>query len=293
MRNKDCLKIFLIGNIILSKLTKKYFTSRYADKTMEEKSISIDGNSIRFLEEGDSNQVLLLIHGLGASAERWEHVIPLFSKKYRVIVPDLIGFGHSEKPSVDYTTEYFADFMYKFISKIQIKNFSIIGSSLGGQIGAEFTSNHNDLVKKLILVSPSGIMKHSTPALDAYIMAALYPNDESATMAFQTMSGKTNIDKNMVSSFVERMQMPNAKMAFMSTLLGLRDAEIITKKLGMITTPTLIVWGENDPVIPIKYSESFVSSINDCRFYKMVKCGHTPFVEDPNGFFDLVSDFLK
>ena len=93
MRNKDCLKIFLIGNIILSKLTKKYFTSRYADKTMEEKSISIDGNSIRFLEEGDSNQVLLLIHGLGASAERWEHVIPLFSKKYRVIVPDLIGFG--------------------------------------------------------------------------------------------------------------------------------------------------------------------------------------------------------
>jgi len=260
---------------------------------MKEKTINVDGNSIRFLEEGNSDQVLLLLHGLGASAERWEFVIPLFSEKYRVIVPDLVGFGHSEKPSVDYTTEYFTDFMYKFVSKLNIKNFHIIGSSLGGQIAAEFTSKHNELVRKLVLVSPSGIMKHSTPALDAYIMAALYPNSESATMAFQTMSGQTRIDENIVNGFVERMKMPNAKMAFMSTLLGLRDADIITEKLGLITIPALIVWGENDPVIPIKYSESFVSSINDCRFYKMQKCGHTPFVEDPKGFFDLVSDFLK
>ena len=277
----------------MPKLTKNYFTSSHAQKSMKEKTINIDGNSIRFLEEGDSDQVLLLLHGLGASAERWEFVIPLFSEKYRVIVPDLIGFGHSEKPSVDYTTEYFTDFMYKFVSKLNIKNFHIIGSSLGGQIAAEFTSKHNELVKKMVLVSPSGIMKHSTPALDSYIMAALYPNNESATMAFQTMSGKTRIDENIVNGFVERMKMPNAKMAFMSTLLGLRDAELITEKLGLITIPALIVWGENDPVIPIKYSEAFVSSINDCRFYKMQKCGHTPFVEDPKGFFDLVSDFLK
>ena len=277
----------------MPKLTKNYFTSSHAQKSMKEKTINIDGNSIRFLEEGDSDQVLLLLHGLGASAERWEFVIPLFSEKYRVIVPDLIGFGHSEKPSVDYTTDYFTDFMYKFVSKLNIKNFHIIGSSLGGQIAAEFTSKHNELVKKMVLVSPSGIMKHSTPALDSYIMAALYPNSESATMAFQTMSGQTRIDENIVNGFVERMKMPNAKMAFMSTLLGLRDADIITEKLGLITIPALIVWGENDPVIPIKYSEAFVSSINDCRFYKMQKCGHTPFVEDPKGFFDLVSDFLK
>ena len=277
----------------MPKLTKNYFTSGHAQKAMKEKSINVDGNNIRFLEEGDSDQVLLLLHGLGASAERWEFVLPLFSEKYRVIVPDLIGFGQSEKPSVDYTTDYFTDFMYKFVSKLNIKNFHIIGSSLGGQIAAEFTSKHNELVRKLVLVSPSGIMKHSTPALDAYIMAALYPSSESATMAFQTMSGQTRIDQNIVNGFIERMKMPNAKMAFMSTLLGLRDADIITEKLGLITIPALIVWGENDPVIPIKYSEAFVSSINDCRFYKMQKCGHTPFVEDPKGFFDLVSDFLK
>ena len=59
------------------------------------KTSEIDNNKIRYLEEGSSENTLLLLHGLGASAERWEHVIPLFAKKFRVIVPDLIGFGYS------------------------------------------------------------------------------------------------------------------------------------------------------------------------------------------------------
>ena len=89
------------------------------------------------------------------------------------------------------------------------------------------------------------------------------------------------------------MTLPNAKMAFMSTLLGLRDSEPITKKLQMITVPTLIIWGENDPIIPIEYAQSFISGINDCRFYKMMECGHTPYVENPKVFYQVVSDFLN
>jgi pimeloyl-ACP methyl ester carboxylesterase len=60
----------------------------------------------------------------------------------------------------------------------------------------------------------------------------------------------------------------------------------------MITVPTMIVWGENDPVIPIEYAQSFVSGINDCRFYKMLGCGHTPYVENSEKFFQIVVDFL-
>ena len=260
---------------------------------MAVKTTEIDGNKIRYLEEGTSKNTLILLHGLGASAERWEDVIPLFAKKFRVIVPDLIGFGYSDKPSIDYTTDYFAEFMSKFVEKVGIKEMSIIGSSLGGQIAAEFIINQNVDVKKLVLVSPSGVMKHSTPALDAYISAALYPNNESALNAFQAMSGRKKIDGKIVSRFVERMQLPNAKMAFMSTLLGLSNSKVITEKLQLITIPTLIVWGENDPVIPIEYAQSFVSGINDCRFYKMIGCAHTPYVEKPEKFFQIVSDFLN
>jgi 2-hydroxy-6-oxonona-2,4-dienedioate hydrolase len=260
---------------------------------LNEKTIEIDGNAIRYIEEGNSKENLLLIHGLGASAERWEHVIPQFAKNYRVLVPDLIGFGLSDKPLVDYTTDYLSDFIRKFLKKLNINSVSIIGSSLGGQIGAEFTYQNNSMVEKLVLISPSGIMKHSTPALDAYVMAALYPSDSSASNAFQIMSGSKNIDKKTIKGFVQRMKLPNAKMAFMSTLLGLKDAEIISEKLVSITSPTLIIWGENDPIIPIKYAQSFVSEIDDCRFVKMENCGHTPYVESPDEFYKIVSDFLK
>ena len=260
---------------------------------MNEKTIEIDGNTIRYVEEGNSTENLLLIHGLGASAERWEHVIPQFAKNYRVLVPDLIGFGLSDKPVVDYTTDYLSEFIRKFLKKLGIDSVSIIGSSLGGQIGAEFTYQNNSMVEKLVLISPSGIMKHSTPALDAYVMAALYPSDSSASNAFQIMSGSKNIDKKTIKGFVQRMKLPNAKMAFMSTLLGLKDAEIISEKLVSIKSPTLIIWGENDPIIPIKYAQSFVSEIDDCRFVKMENCGHTPYVEVPDKFYKIVSDFLK
>jgi pimeloyl-ACP methyl ester carboxylesterase len=82
-------------------------------------------------------------------------------------------------------------------------------------------------------------------------------------------------------------------MVFLSTLLGLTNTEINTEKLQLIITPTLVLWGENDPVIPIKYAQSFVSGINDCIFYKMVGCGHTPYVEKPKKFFEIISDFLN
>jgi len=260
---------------------------------MTVKTTEIDGNKIRYFEKGTSKDTLLLLHGLGASAERWENVIPLFAKKFKVIVPDLIGFGYSDKPMVDYTTDYFAEFVSKFVNKVGIKELNVIGSSLGGQIAAESIINHDVNVKKLVLVSPSGVMKHSTPALDVYISAALYPNTDSALNAFQAMSGRKKIDEKIVSGFVERMQLPNAKMAFMSTLLGLSNSQIITEKLQLITIPTLIVWGENDPIIPIEYAQSFVSGINDCRFYKMTGCGHVPYVEKPKTFFQIVSDFLN
>ena len=94
-------------------------------------------------------------------------------RSYRVIVPDLIGFGYSDKPLVDYTTEFFSEFLEKFFIAFDIKRPNLIGSSFGGQIIAEYATSHPQEIEKLVLVSPSGTMKKSTPALDAYIMAAL------------------------------------------------------------------------------------------------------------------------
>jgi len=261
---------------------------------LEEKFLQIDENVIRYLESGNSEKTLVLVHGLGASAERWDLVIPLFAKYFRVIIPDLIGFGYSDKPLADYTLDFFSSFLEKFFAAAKIQNPILVGSSLGGQITAEYTAEHPNSVEKLILVSPSGVMKQSTPALDAYIMAALYPNEQNAKNAFELMesSGK-NIDEKIVNGFIERMKMPNAKLAFMSTLLGLKNAKMITIKLQTMDTPTLIIWGSDDPVIPIQHADEFVASIKDCRFLRMDKCGHTPYVQDPQTFASYVLDFLN
>ncbi len=260
---------------------------------VQENFVEVEGNKIRYLETGRSKSTLILVHGLGASAERWINAIPYLEKDHHLIVPDLIGFGLSDKPVVDYTTDFFSDFLKKFLDSVGIKNPNIIGSSLGGQVTAEYASKNKN-IKKLILVSPSGVMKKSTPALDAYIMAALYPNEANAKNAFEMMEGSgLEVDPSIVESFIERMKLPNAKMAFMSTILGLKNAELITNKLQFINVPTLIIWGSADPVIPINHADGFVSSIKDCRFYRMDNCGHTPYVQDPKGFSKIVLDFLN
>jgi 2-hydroxy-6-oxonona-2,4-dienedioate hydrolase len=261
---------------------------------VDEKFLQIDENDIRYLESGNSKKTLVLIHGLGASAERWTRVIPLFAKHFRVIIPDLIGFGHSDKPLTDYTLDFFSSFLEKFFTATNIQHPILIGSSLGGQIAVEYASEHPQNVEKLILVSPSGVMKKSTPALDAYIMAALYPNEQNAKNAFELMeSSGEHIDEKIVNGFIERMKLPNAKLAFMSTLLGLKNAKVITTKLQSMITPTLIIWGANDPVIPIQHADEFVGSIKDCRFLRMDNCGHTPYVQDPDTFASHVLEFLN
>ncbi len=260
---------------------------------VKENFIQVDGNKIRYLESGDSTNTLLLVHGLGASAERWNNVIPNFAKYYRVIVPDLIGFGYSDKPIVDYTPDFFSSFLGKFLDVLEIKRLNMIGSSLGGQIAAEYASANPNNVEKLTLVSPGGSMKQSTPALDAYIMAALYPNEQSAKNAFEMMESSGNdVNNEIVQGFIERMHLPNAKLAFMSTVLGMKNSANITPKLHLIHSPTLIIWGSKDPVIPIKHAEQFVSYLTNCQFQIMDGCGHTPYVQDPTTFSSIVLKFL-
>ena len=261
---------------------------------MKEKFVNIEGSKIRYLESGSSDKTLVLIHGLGASCERWKNVLPIFENDFKVIVPDLIGFGYSDKPTVDYTIDFFSNFLGKFLKSLAIKKTSLIGSSLGGQIAAEYTSVNPNKVEKLILVSPSGIMKQSTFALDAYIMAALYPNEQSAKNAFETMDGSgKKIPMKIINGFVSRMKLPNAKFAFMSTLLGLKNCELITKKLENISSSTLVIWGSDDPVIPITFANDFVSSIDNCSFLEMSNCGHTPYVQEPELFASKVLTFLN
>ena len=261
---------------------------------VEEKFVTVGGNKIRYLESGRSKKTLVLVHGLGASADRWNRVIPLFAKTFRVVALDLLGFGYSDKPSVDYTLEFLLDFLKDFFTHTGISNPFLIGSSLGGQIAAAYAISNPQKIEKLVLVSPAGFMVKSTAALDAYVMAALYPNKDMATKAFNMMeSSGIQADQTIVDDFVTRMRLPNAKFAFMSTLLGLQNSKLTRSELKTISTPTMLIWGSNDSVIPFRLADNFASTIPNCRFLSMEGSGHTPYVHRPQAFTKSVLGFFN
>ena len=256
---------------------------------------NVNGSVIRYLENGPRDcKTLILLHGIGASAERWSRVIPILSRDYRVIAPDIIGFGYSDKPAVEYTMDFFVDFFKSFLDNLGISKASIIGSSLGGHIATEFAIRFNHMVEKLVLVSPAGMMRNSNPTLDKYIMAALYPEHQRVYEAFSEMVYDSNtLNQEILMDFVNRMSLPNAKYAFMSTLLGIRYAPRLTGRLSNITAPTLLMWGENDTTIPLAECAHQYKGIPNMEELEVIKkCGHIAPIEKPATFNRLVSRFL-
>jgi 2-hydroxy-6-oxonona-2,4-dienedioate hydrolase len=257
---------------------------------------NINDNIIRYLDYGppDSNKILILLHGLGGSAERWSRVIPTIlstKKDCRVIIPDIIGFGYSDKPhDVDYTMDFFIDgFFRPFLDNLGISKASIIGSSFGGHIVTEFAIRFNHRVEKLVLVSPAGMMRKSNPTLDKYVEAALEPDYQRVYEAFREMVYNPRVvNEEMVRDFMNRMRLPNAKHAFISTLVNMRYAPDLRGRLSNITAPTLLVWGENDTMIPLAENANKYNGIPNMMMEKLLvvikKCRHLPAVEKPATF---------
>ena len=260
---------------------------------ISEEYVKVGENKIRYLDGGGSDGNILLIHGLGGFAERWSTVMPILSKKYRVIAPDLPGYGYSDKPSTDYTPEFFTKFIFDFLDILDIKKTMMVGTSLGGQLVAECAMSQSKMIEKIVLVCPAGVMKSSTPTLDAYSMAALYPTYDTVKTAYEMMTGSKNVTTESIDGFIKRMTQPNAKMAFMSTILALKNSPSITDRLPNIRIPTMVIWGKNDTMIPVKYANDFVSSIKNCQLEIMENCGHTPHIEEPDRFSQIVLNFLN
>ncbi|MDQ3967141.1 MAG: alpha/beta hydrolase [Thermoproteota archaeon] len=246
--------------------------------------------------DDDDNNVknVVLLHGFTQVAERWSRILPGLLRKHRrhlrVIIPDIIGFGYGDIPrDVDYTMDFFVHkFLKPFLDNLGISKACIIGSSFGGQIAAEFAIEYRDMVEDLVLVAPAGMMTQSNPTLDRYIAVALNPNPDFQDV-YQVLTemvyDASIVDERTVRDFMLRMRLPNAKYALRSTLVNMiEEARRLQQsgRLSSITAPTLIIWGENDRVIPIQYSEGFRQAIPNNKFVKIPMCGHAPHYETPS-----------
>lgn len=243
---------------------------------------------------------VLFIHGLGSSADRWLDIPDAMSLLgFHAVAMDLPGFGGSDKPpDMNYTIENFAQAVAEFMHKIGIDDgkTSIVGHSLGGYIAAQLAIEQRDLVDKLVLVDSSGMLQGPTPLLRKYLDAAMNPSRQSVRKVFeQLVANSIRIPDVLVDGFIQRIQQPNAQLAFKSAYDNSTSTQIGIKRLKLIgqnSIPTLIIWGSEDRLIPPKYCQIFKEGIRNSLAVMVKDAGHAPFAEKPAVVCELLHNFL-
>ncbi len=267
--------------------------------------IKIGNIKARYLTAGESGPPLVLVHGLGASAEIWNDNIQPLARTHRVYVPDLIGFGQTDKPDINYSPFDFLVFLHDFISALSLEKTSLAGLSLGGGIVLLYTLEYQGKVDKLVLVDSAGLgreialplrlgsisflsrwFKMSKPMMGSFMKRLVYDPDV--------------ITDGLVDLYYDLLRQPDAMRTVsrvLSSVANLAGAKkdvlvYIRDRLPAITSPTLIVWGREDRVIPLKHGIYGHEQIRGSRLHVFEQCGHIPNLEKPAEFNRLVLDFL-
>ncbi len=253
--------------------------------------IDVLSYNIRYDEKGKGDDILL-IHGLGGSIDSWRFNRDELSKDFHIIAIDLLGFGLSDKPKIRYTISTFVKSIYEFLRKLDIKKTSIIGSSLGGQIAAEFAIKYPHILNKLILISPAG----TTPSTFKYTKElSLYLDIFDARDREELRNkliGLGKISEDYLNFMYDYIKMENARGAFLSTLKHSANAPRLYTRLDSIKPLTMVIWGKEDKIIPVRYAKPFIN-MKKCRLILLENCGHRVHYERPEIFNKLVRLFLE
>jgi pimeloyl-ACP methyl ester carboxylesterase len=252
---------------------------------------------VSYLESGDRRKEdLILVHGLyPGGSERYMDLIPRLAKEYHVVAPDFLGFGYSEKPeTIHYESSLFVSLLEEFMKSRGMSSANIVGSSFGGQVAADFAAGNSKKVRKLVLVAPTGLMPTPTKEAQKYYFLLCEPDEEGAREYLEKTSGGRKVDDEMVKGFV-RMAKESSYAIRSTAYEGIRwnISGTFEDKIRKIESPTLIMWGEDDKVVPVEYSWKFAELIPNSRVKILKRKHHVPYAQDPDVFSKEVLDFLR
>jgi pimeloyl-ACP methyl ester carboxylesterase len=263
-------------------------TPAIADKTA-----TVYGVKIHYQEAG-SGPVVVLLHGLGADGSSWASNIAPLSAKYRVIVPDQIGFGKSDKPFISYRVGTLVDFLNGLLKELKVERATLVGNSLGGFTAAAYALAYPDKVDKLVLVDAAG---YAVPKdTDPRTFNVLNPSTREGVRQVMSL---VFYDKKMFANdavvdtlYAKKMQTGDGYTVQQFIESILRGEDVLDGKLDKLKQPTLLVWGREDMLTPLSLGERFNKDIKGSQLFILEKCGHVPQMEKAADFNSALLKFL-
>ncbi|HEX4364523.1 MAG TPA: alpha/beta fold hydrolase [Solirubrobacteraceae bacterium] len=270
--------------------------------------IELHGHRLSY-RTGGRGPLLVLIHGITNSSTSWDPVLPLLERHFTVLAPDLLGHGDSAKPRGDYSLGAYASLLRDLLVVLGHERATIAGHSLGGGIALQMTYQFPERVERLILVASGGLGRQVNPVLRAvalpgaeYVLPLLVSGTVVGTGAklgalIGRLGLRTGADIAALATGLATLQDIDARRAFVHTARGVIDIGgqriDATDRLYLAAAiPTLIAWGDRDPVIPARHGIRAHELMPGSRLRLFQGAGHFPHHDDPIGFAAMVEDFV-
>jgi len=261
------------------------------------RTLTVDGTRLHVVEAG-AGPALVLLHGLSATHANWEHTIPAFADRWRIVAPDLPGHGQSAKPDAPYTIDFYAGMIRSLGRELGIDEAVVIGNSLGGQIAVEIALAYPRWTRALVLVAPAGGFGVVSGAFGWAIEAVAGPRVLRLTLPWAL--NRSMYDRTLPACaerqriLAERLvhaDYPSFARAVTRSLVGAIAAR--NQPLRRLTQPTLLVWGREDRLVTLSGSRRVMREVPHARLAVLDRCGHLPMLERPREFNRVVADFLR
>ncbi len=258
-----------------------------------------NGQRVHYLDQG-SGPVVVFLHGSGSGASghsNFKYNYPWLAEQgYRVIVPDLIGYGYSDKPDdVDYPLAFFIECLHLMLQQIGVDQFSLVGNSLGGAIALGYCLDHPEAVEKMVLMAPGGIEEQADyftmPGMqvmkEVFTSGPMEPARLEAFIRRGLVYDESVVDEQLVAERWGIFQQQNMQVINTMTVPNMTD------RLSEIRCPVLSFWGINEQMMPETGIMKLAKGIPDNRMVLVSKCGHWVMVEHRDMFNRTTLDFLQ
>lgn len=269
--------------------------------------VDVDGVRIHYQEFGEhAAPAIILIHGYSASTYSWSQTAPRLAQNgFRVFVVDLIGFGFSEKPAwSDYTIDSQARMITRLMNRLGVGTATVIGSSYGGAVALSVALDNPERVSKLVLsgavcnddIKEMPVTKLVTMPFIGEVLTPFLTGSRTYVRARMRNSLNESshhlIDDSRIQAVMRPLQASDAHRSLLHTLKNWH-ASRLERDAHMVTQPTLLIWGEQDKVIPLHNGRYLHRQIENSRLIVFKNCGHLPHEEYTSEFVHLVTDFEK